>query len=297
MPAPSVPYRGRFAPSPTGPLHLGSLVAALGSWLLARRAGGEWLVRIEDIDPPREIAGAATGQVETLRAFGLESDAPVVRQSERSDLYAAALASLMANGDAFTCLCSRADLQATGGLHLACVPSPSGKVHAYRLRTPARSVAFTDLIRGPVAQQLHREVGDVVLKRADGWWAYQLAVVVDDARQGVTDVVRGADLLDSTPRQIHLQRCLSLPTPRYAHLPLLLDGQGGKLGKSIASLPIEADDPAPALRAAYGLLGQPAPALGRGNGVRLLQRALEHFDPARIPAHDVALPAGLEPAS
>ncbi len=285
-------YRGRFAPSPTGPLHLGSLAAALGSWLLARRAGGEWLLRIEDIDPPREVAGAAQQQVDTLQAFGMTPDRPIVRQSERGALYADALKRLLAQGDAFTCRCSRADLQATGGLHLACVPQPSGKVHAYRLRTPDRVIAFTDAIRGPVEQRLHRDVGDVVLKRADGWWAYQLAVVVDDAEQGITDVVRGADLLDSTPRQIYLQRCLGAATPRYAHLPLVLDAQGGKLGKSLASVPVDAEDPAPALRAAYAFLGQPPSAIGNGRSDTLLQRALTHFDPARIPARDAPIPTG-----
>ncbi len=283
-------YRGRFAPSPTGPLHLGSLVAALGSWLFARRVGGEWLLRIEDIDPPREVAGAAQEQIELLNAFGMESDFPIVRQSDRSALYHAALQRLVAQGDAFTCRCTRSDLHATGGLHLACVPHPSGKVHAYRLRTPDAAVAFTDGLRGNVAQQLHADVGDVVLKRADGWWAYQLAVVVDDAEQGITDVVRGADLLDSTPRQIYLQRCLGVLTPNYAHLPLLLDAQGAKLSKSLASLPLDASDPAAALREAYGFLGQPAEALDTGDAQTLLQRALTHFDPARIPTHDAARP-------
>ncbi len=289
-------YRGRFAPSPTGPLHLGSLVAALGSWLFARRGGGEWLLRIEDIDPPREMAGAARQQVELLKAFGMESDYPIVRQSERSALYHAALQRLVAQGDAFTCRCSRSDLQATGGLHLACVPHPSGKVHAYRLRTPDTEIAFTDGIHGKVAQQLRRDVGDVVLKRADGWWAYQLAVVVDDAEQGITDVVRGADLLDSTPRQIYLQRCLGVLTPSYAHLPLVLDMQGEKLGKSLASLPLDASTPVPALRAAYAFLGQPAEALDTGNAQSLLQRALTHFEPARIPRRDAAFSQALHAA-
>jgi len=298
MTTPSAPYRGRFAPSPTGHLHLGSLVAALGSWLMARHHGGEWLVRIEDIDPPREIAGAADAQLRTLSAFGLHADLPVVRQSERGDLYAAALRRLRDQGDAFTCCCSRSDLQATGGLHLRCVERPSGKVHAYRLRTPERRVGFEDGIRGHYEQDLHREVGDVVLKRADGWWAYQLAVVVDDAEQGITDVVRGADLLDSTPRQIHLQQCLGITTPRYAHLPLVLDRNGTKLSKAIASLPIDDNDPGPALRTALACLGQPVSFLrDTASPDILLQRALTHFDPGRIPGHDAALPRTLEPAS
>ncbi len=298
MPHHTRPYRGRFAPSPTGSLHLGSLVAALGSWLLARHHGGAWLVRIEDIDPPREIAGAADAQLRTLAALGMASDEPVLRQSERSDVYADALRRLIDQGDAFTCCCSRSDLAASGGLHLRCVERPSGKVHAYRLRTPERHIGFDDGIRGHFSQLLHREVGDVVLKRADGWWAYQLAVVVDDAAQGITDVVRGADLLDSTPRQIHLQHCLGVPTPRYAHLPLVLDDTGNKLGKSLDSLPIDPLDPAPALRAAYACLGQPVSALGATAAAEtLLQRALTHFDPTRIPVHDGPLPCSLQAAS
>jgi len=298
MPSPPRPYRGRFAPSPTGHLHLGSLVAAVGSWLMARHHGGEWLVRIEDIDPPRELAGVAEAQLRTLAAFGLHSDLPVVRQSERGDLYAAALRRLRDQGDAFTCCCSRNDLQATGGLHLRCVERPSGKVHAYRLHTPSRRIGFEDGLRGWFEQDLHREVGDVVLKRADGWWAYQLAVVVDDAEQGITDVVRGADLLDSTPRQIHLQHCLGVATPAYAHLPLVLDRNGTKLSKALASLAIDGDDPAPALRAALACLGQPVSFLQEVTSPEiLLQRALTHFDPDHIPRQDNPLPVTLEAAS
>lgn len=297
-PRPTTAYRGRFAPSPTGNLHLGSLVAALGSWLLARHHGGAWLVRIEDIDPPREVAGAADAQLRTLAALGMASDEPVLRQSERGERYADALRRLVDQGDAFTCCCSRNDLAASGGLHLQCVARPSGKVHAYRLRTPAQRIGFDDGIRGHFAQHLHRDVGDFVLKRADGWWAYQLAVVVDDAEQGITDVVRGADLLDSTPRQIHLQHCLGVATPRYAHLPLVLDDTGNKLGKSLDSLPIDPQDPAPALRAAYACLGQPVSALGDAAAPEtLLQRALTNFDPTRIPAHDAALSGSLQAAS
>jgi glutamyl-Q tRNA(Asp) synthetase len=290
----TTPYRGRFAPSPTGPLHLGSLAAALGSWLMARYARGEWLVRIEDLDPPREVAGAAQAQLEALAAFGLESDLPVVWQSTRHDHYRAALDRLVAQGDAFPCRCSRADLAPFGGIHRACVAQPSGRTRAWRLRLPDEELAFVDRVRGRVAQSLAREVGDVVLRRADGPWAYQLAVVVDDDAQDITEVVRGADLLDSTPRQIHLQRRLGLATPAYAHLPLLLDaGTGAKLGKSQGAAAVDPSHPLPALRAAYAVLGQPADAIpARGTVPAALAQALAEFDPARVPARDALLTSG-----
>jgi len=283
-------HRGRFAPSPTGPLHLGSLAAALGSWLMARHAGGEWLVRMEDLDPPREVAGAAQRQLATLAAFGMESDAPVLWQSTRGDAYRAALDRLVAQGDAFPCLCSRADLADSGGIHRACVARPSGRTRAFRLRVPDADVGFVDRVRGPFVQNLARDVGDVVLRRADGPWAYQLAVVVDDAAQGITEVVRGADLLDSTPRQLYLQRRLGLPAPAYAHLPLLLERTGAKLGKSLGAAAVHDADPLPALRAAYALLGQPAAALPvRGPVAAALESARRNFDPALVPAADTVL--------
>ena len=289
-PPPSTPapaYRGRFAPSPTGPLHLGSLVAALGSWLMARRAGGEWLVRVEDIDRLREVSGAADVQLAALQRFGMSPDRPVVRQSERGELYAAALARLLAQGDAFVCRCSRGDLAEAHGVHRACVARPSG-IKSYRLRVPDADVDFDDRWRGRFSQNLAREVGDVVLKRADGYWAYQLAVVVDDGEQGITDVVRGADLLDSTPRQIHLQRALGLPTPNYAHLPLLLDAEGRKLGKSEGSLPVDAGEPRPALRYALELLGQPGGILPTSGSIETaLATVVTLFDPDRVPRHDL----------
>jgi glutamyl-Q tRNA(Asp) synthetase len=288
MPEPQV--RGRFAPSPTGPLHLGSLTAALGSWLMARQAGGEWLVRIEDLDPPREVPGAAQRQLQALAGFGLLPDGPVLFQSARGDQYAAALATLAANGEAFECRCTRSDLAATGGIHRACVARPSGRRAAWRLRAPAGPITFHDRIRGAQAQDLRAEVGDFVLRRSDGYWAYQLAVVVDDALQGITEVVRGADLLESTPRQLLLQRRLGLPQPGYAHLPLLLDERGRKLSKSLRSLPVDGADPLPALRLAWSALGQdPAVLAGAGPVPALLARALAAFEVSRIPAVDLPL--------
>lgn len=278
-------YIGRFAPSPTGPLHPGSLLVALGSWLLARRAGGRWRVRIEDLDPPREVPGAAAAQLATLQAFGLKPDGQVVYQSHRHALYQSALDRLLAAGHAFECHCTRADLAGEGGLHRACVPGARRLDPAIRLRVPAGTViAFDDLLQGRVEQDVGREAGDVVLRRSDSLWAYQLAVVVDDAEQGITDVVRGADLLDSTPRQIHLQRLLGLPTPRHAHLPLLVDADGRKLSKSHAAVPVDPADPLPALHAAWRGLGQtPAALAGTRDVEELLQVAQAGFDPARIP--------------
>lgn len=282
---PSLPYRGRFAPSPTGPLHFGSLLAAFGSWLLARHAGGQWCVRIEDIDPPRAEAGASERQLRTLASFGLVSDLPILRQSDRAAHYTAALTALLETGRAFECSCSRADLARMGGIHHACV-APLGARRAVRLRVPPQPpVGFDDGLQGPVLQDVHAAVGDVVLRRADGYWAYQLAVVVDDAAQAITDVVRGADLLDSTPRQLLLQRALGLPQPRYLHLPLILDAEGRKLSKSHAAPALDDADPLPALRAAWQALGQPLAVLPQHGGVEtLLQQAVQHFSPELLPA-------------
>ena len=247
-------------------------------------------MRVEDLDPPREKAGAARQQLQVLADFGLLPDGPVLFQSQRGDHYASALATLAASGEAFECLCSRSDLQGAGGVHRACVARPHGRHAAWRLRVPAGPVEFHDRIRGTQRQDLREEVGDFVLRRADGYWAYQLAVVVDDALQGITEVVRGADLLDSTPRQILLQRRLGLPQPAYAHLPLLLDARGAKLSKSLRSTPVDARDPLPALRLAWQALGQESGALeGGGPPERLLARALAAFEPDRIPPRDLPL--------
>jgi len=299
MPDPSLRYRGRFAPSPTGPLHFGSLVAALGSWLMARRANGEWLVRVEDLDPPREVPGAAQRQLRTLQAFGLHGDGPVLHQSARGALYQAALDRLLASGDAFACHCSRAALAESGGIHRRCVPGARRDDPAIRLRVPDGCViAFDDALHGRVRQDVAAEVGDFVLRRADGPWAYQLAVVVDDAAQGITDVVRGADLLDSTPRQILLQHKLGLPTPRYAHLPLVLDDAGHKLSKSTDALQVDDDAPLPALRRAWKVLGQAEGAVAAATDVgAFLSSAITAFDPSRIPRTPAPLHAAMHNAS
>ncbi|TXK65827.1 tRNA glutamyl-Q(34) synthetase GluQRS [Alkalisalibacterium limincola] len=287
--SPTPSYRGRFAPSPTGPLHLGSLLAALGSWLLARQAGGTWLVRIEDLDPPREVPGAAALQLSTLAAFGLRSDEAVVYQSTRSALYQAALDQLLGQGDAFPCRCSRRDLEPFGGVHRRCVAKPSGQHEAIRLRVPDGETCFVDLLQGRLCQDVGREVGDVVIRRADGFWAYQLAMVVDDAQQGITDVVRGMDLVDSTQRQVLLQRFLGLPTPRHLHLPLVTDAGGAKLSKSLAALPVDPGDPMPALARVWVLLGQdPARIALHGSADAVLQRMASSFDASALPRGPVA---------
>lgn len=295
MPDATFSHRGRFAPSPTGPLHFGSLVAALGSWLMARRAGGRWLLRVEDIDPPREVAGAAAAQLRTLAGFGLRGDGPVLYQSGRGAIYQAALDRLLGSGRAFACHCSRAALAESGGIHRRCVPGMRRADPAVRLRVADGTViAFDDLVHGPMQQDVAAEVGDFVLRRADGPWAYQLAVVVDDADQGITEVVRGADLLDSTARQILLQRQLGLPTPTYAHLPLVVDDDGHKLSKSHAALPVDDAAPMDALDAAWRVLGQPVAAVAAARTPEaFLARALPAFDPARIPAGPVTLRAAM----
>jgi len=245
---------GRFAPSPTGPLHLGSLVAAVGSWLYAKRAGGRWLVRMEDIDTPRVVPGSAEEILAALARYGLESDGEVVWQSRRSRLYEDALARLRARGLVYDCACSRAELQRAASAPLGREPvypgtcraglAPGKVARAVRFRAPDEVIAFDDLVCGHVGENVAESTGDFVVRRADGLFAYQLAVVVDDAEQGVTQIVRGADLLTSTPRQIALQRALGFPTPEYAHLPLVVNADGSKLGKRDGSLPLPSLDEA-----------------------------------------------------
>lgn len=232
---------GRFAPSPTGPLHFGSLVTAVASYLSARSKHGRWLVRIEDLDPPRIQAGATEFILHTLKQYGFEWDGEIMFQSSpaRQATYTEALIQLQPYS--YPCYCSRKQLQQTaqqgrfGAIYADTCRSrpqiPNPQVAAIRIKTPDAVIGFHDLIYGDYAQQLHAEIGDFVIKRADGLWAYQLAVVVDDADQGITEVVRGADLLDNTPRQIYLQSLLGYATPHYAHIPLVLDAQGQKLSK------------------------------------------------------------------
>jgi glutamyl-Q tRNA(Asp) synthetase len=262
-------YRGRFAPSPTGPLHFGSLVGALASWLDARAHSGTWLVRIEDIDGPRTVPGAAEDILATLARFGMQADEPPVWQSERTDAYQQAFEQLESGGFIYPCGCTRKEI-ADSLLHAharnttlaypgTCRDGLYGKPpRAWRLRVPdgqAAIVTFEDRWQGPQTQDLATEVGDFVLKRADGQWAYQLAVVVDDADAGITHVVRGADLLDSTARQIYLQHCLAVPTPSYLHVPVVTNEDGEKLSKQTGAAALDANEPLKALHAAAHHLG------------------------------------------
>jgi len=292
-------YTGRFAPSPTGPLHFGSLVAALASWLDARAAGGTWLLRMEDLDKPREQPGAAQEIVRQLEALGLAWDGPVLYQSARGERYAAVLEDLARRGATYPCACTRSEIAdsalAIDGARIypgTCRSglAPGRRARATRLRTASEPIRFVDRLQGEIAQLVEREVGDFVLRRADGVIAYQLAVVVDDADQGVTDVVRGADLLDSTARQIWLQRLLGYPTPRYLHLPAALSAGGEKLSKQTGAAAIDAAQPLRELARALAFLGQAVPEAS--TATQMLQRALERWDVSLIPrARALAAPA------
>lgn len=262
-------YRGRFAPSPTGPLHFGSLVAAVGSFLEARTRHGEWYLRMEDVDAPRCTAAAAGEILRALEAFGFAWDGEIVWQSRRGEAYAAALERLKAAGRVFPCACTRRELadSAIAPDGAAIYPgtcrvglAPGRTARAWRLRVDDARVSFDDAIQGHIVSDLARDAGDFILLRADGLFAYQLAVVVDDAEAGITHVVRGADLLASTSRQIFLQQCLGVPTPEYAHLPVAVNAAGEKLSKQTRAAPVDNSRPGPALFAALEFLGQRPPA-------------------------------------
>jgi glutamyl-Q tRNA(Asp) synthetase len=291
---------GRFAPSPTGPLHLGSLVAAVGSYAMARRAGGSWLLRIEDLDQPRVVPGVADDMLRTLERLGFRWDGEVVYQSRRRDAYRAALDTLTARGLAYSCGCSRAEIarisSAPHGEEGLIYPglcreglAPGKIARAIRVRVYGDMISFEDGVMGRYGQVLSASCGDFVVQRADGPFAYHLAVVVDDGECGVNQVVRGADLLSSTPRQIYLQRLLGYPTPAYCHLPLVVDPDGTKLSKrdSAVSLSAGLDLPGEGGRlvfAALEFLGQTPPeSLRRAPGGELLTWAAASFDPRLIP--------------
>ena len=280
--APESPV-GRFAPSPTGDLHFGSLLAAVASFLQVKTRGGRWLLRVDDIDPPREVPGSARRIIDDLQRFGMEPDGVVLYQSQRTQSYGAARDQLLGRGLAFWCGCSRSDLPRSGVYPGTCRDGlPAGKSpRAVRVRTADYAICFEDAIQGPVRENLLDTVGDFVIWRADGLPAYQLAAVVDDAYQAVSEVVRGADLLDSTARQIYLQGCLDLPTPAYAHHPVALDQGGQKLSKRLRSDPIAALPPERALRAALQFLGQDCPADLDLAG--LWDWALRHWELTRVP--------------
>jgi glutamyl-Q tRNA(Asp) synthetase len=281
-------YRGRFAPSPTGRLHFGSLVAATASWLDARSLRGEWLLRMEDLDLPRNVPGAADAILQTLDECGLHWDGPVLWQNQRTEIYAEALERLRRQGAAFPCACSRRDLPdgvypgtCRGGI-------PAGReARAWRVRVPDESIGFTDRLQGRLEQNLQREIGDFVVKRADGIFSYQLAVVVDDSAQNITHVVRGADLLDSTPRQILLQRLLGCPPLHYLHLPVAVNASGEKLSKQTLAPPAGAGD----LPRVLEFLGHSPPgSLAAAPPGELLAWAREHWMPSKLPTAPSRVP-------
>lgn len=261
-------YRGRFAPSPTGPLHFGSLVAAVGSYLDAKFHQGKWLVRIEDIDSQRKVAGATCKILYVLERLGMEWDEDVIYQSQRSEAYYEALNALSRQGLIYPCICSRKEISDSSIIGLSgpiypgtCLKNPASvkKAHAIRIQTNNDSIQFEDILKGTYNQNLSNDVGDFVLRRADGIYAYQLAVVVDDAAQYITHVVRGADLLDSTPRQIFLQQLLGYPMPQYLHLPVVTNEKGEKLSKQTNAAPVNILNALTQLVDALRFLGQKPP--------------------------------------
>lgn len=286
-------YRGRFAPSPTGPLHFGSLVAAVGSYLEARSRNGEWLVRIENLDPSREIPGASKDILSTLEILGMEWDGEVVYQSRRNEAYQAALALLESKNLIYPCVCSRKEIADSSitGIEGPIYPRTchdgmpdTRRPEALRVRTDNSLIEIKDMLRGLVQQRLESDIGDFVLRRADGIFAYQLAVVVDDAEQGVTHVVRGEDLLNSTPRQVYLQQLLGYPTPTYMHLPVVINALGEKLSKQTHAAPIVTIDPVSQLMMAIRFLGQQPPAeLIESNAASFWRWATKNWKSEMIP--------------
>ena len=294
--SPAPRYCGRFAPSPTGPLHFGSLVAAIASYCDARAAAGQWRVRIEDVDLPRSRPGAQSAILATLDRYGFAWDGDVLQQSRRAEHYASALARLRDGGHVYECACARRELETTPlaasgervypGTCRDGIPADLWErpQRAWRVRVGDVRIGFRDRLQGPQSQDLARGVGDFVVRRADGLHAYQLAVVVDDALQGITHVVRGADLLASTPRQILLQRLLGFAEPSYLHSPVAINASGEKLSKQTHAAPLP-DDPLPALLAAWQFLDQPVPD---GSGIpasvaEFWSWAISAWNPARLP--------------
>jgi len=286
-------YRGRFAPSPTGPLHFGSIVAAVGSFLQAKSRGGEWLVRMEDIDPPRVVPGAADDILRTLETFGLYWDGTVMYQSRRHGVYEAAMNMLERLDAIYPCACSRREIadSSVSGVDGPVYPGTcrggltEGRApRAWRVRVSGRAIEFVDAVQGRMVRDLAADFGDFVVRRADGFFAYQLAVVVDDAEQGISEVVRGADLIESTPRQMHLQNLLGLPTPDYLHLPVALSKQSEKLSKQTLATAADIARPVPMLYQVLRFLGQdPPPMLADSNLDDFWRWAVAHWNVGRVP--------------
>jgi glutamyl-Q tRNA(Asp) synthetase len=287
-------YRGRFAPSPTGPLHFGSMVAAIGSYLDARNHQGEWLLRVEDIDPPREVAGATDDILRTLEQLQLGWDGPVIYQSKRTHLYEKALHKLQQSGHLYDCGCTRKEIADnaiqtdSGAIYSGTCRNglPTGRSpRSVRVRVDDTEICVPDRLQGSLHQQLQTDVGDFIVRRADKLIAYQLAVVVDDADQGINHVVRGSDLLESTPRQIYLQQRLRLPTPSYLHLPIATDSSNAKLSKQAFAQPVIVDGNHQAVLDALRFLRQPLPESPQDASLgELWQWATEHWDIDAIPA-------------
>lgn len=286
-------YRGRFAPSPTGPLHMGSLVAAVGSYLDAKSNQGEWLVRIDDLDPPRVVPGATSNILMTLDSLGMEWDGEVIYQSQRNDIYREAMSLLNKMGLIYPCTCTRREIADSSIIGISGLVYPGtcrnnqsiqDKDCAWRLKTRNDPIVFQDMLRGSICQELHREVGDFVLQRADGVYAYQLAVVIDDAEQNITHVIRGSDLLDSTPRQIYLQHLLGYPVPGYMHLPVVTDHSGKKLSKQTQAAPIDLSSAIAQLVIVLRILGQEPPEeLSESDIPSFWQWAIENWRTEKIP--------------
>jgi len=287
-------YQGRFAPSPTGPLHMGSMFAALGSYLQAKKQNGKWRVRIDDLDPPREMKGAASSILRTLENFGLEWDENIVYQSQRHDLYEHTLDQLKKQSLIFHCRCSRKDIKATASI------GPIGFVYpgtcrdknitdsntTVRLKTADLKISFNDLLQGETTQHIAQQIGDVALKRADGFYAYHLAVVADDYEENINEIVRGIDLLGCTPIQIYLQQCLNYPTPRYLHLPILVNQRNEKLSKQTKAKAVNDGADVKIGETLFTLLSQlnqqPPENLKHENKSTILKWGIEHWDVKKI---------------
>lgn len=284
------PYRGRFAPSPTGPLHFGSLVCAVASYLQAKSQGGEWLVRMEDIDPPREPEGAAEDILRTLEAYALFWDKPVLYQSSRREAYEDALLLLNQQKLTYPCTCSRKQIrEAIVQSNRVVYPETcrdtvfTRSPHSIRVKTEFEDIHIDDAIQGRFSQNIREHVGDFVVKRADGYYAYQLAVVIDDAEQNITEIVRGSDLLDNTPRQIYLQQLLDYPQPQYVHIPIATKN-GDKMSKQTKAPSVKSRDPVETGVQVLNFLGQPIPDQWQwANIEELWQWAITHWDLSAVP--------------
>lgn len=285
-------YRGRFAPSPTGPLHLGSLVTAIASYMEAKSRDGEWLVRIENLDPSREVPGSSNEILKTLETLGMEWDGEVIYQNKRNKAYQAALALLEERRLIYPCICSRKEIadSSIAGIEGPIYPGTcrNSFLHrdrsAWRIKTNNNLIEFEDALRGRVRHRLESDIGDFVLRRADGIFAYQLAVVVDDAEQGITHIVRGEDLLNSTPRQIYLQQLLGYPTPMYMHLPVVVNARGEKLSKQTHAAPVANSDAVSQLIMAIRFLGQAPPKeLKESDVTSLWNWIIKNWKPETVP--------------